>query len=104
MKNNVLKSGKFLLPQGQEVCHPLYKDLLEYEEEQAGLRAVPKLTKAQMFPNAFQKLSVKLPVQLFSESTASANEFYSEQEDSKKLHESPATSEFTRTLIKCSTA
>ncbi|XP_075737349.1 uncharacterized protein LOC142776906 [Rhipicephalus microplus] len=88
------------LPQGQEVFHCHYKDLLDYEEEQAGLRAVPKLTKAHIFPNAFQKMSVKLAVQLFSESTASAMEFYSEQEDCKKLHGSAATSQFTRTLNK----
>ncbi|KAH8033710.1 hypothetical protein HPB51_015546 [Rhipicephalus microplus] len=37
---------------------------------------------------------------LFSESTASAMEFYSEQEDCKKLHGSAATSQFTRTLNK----
>ncbi|KAL3252132.1 hypothetical protein MRX96_054941 [Rhipicephalus microplus] len=92
--------GKFLLPQGQEVFHCHYKDLLDYEEEQAGLRAVPKLTKAHIFPNAFQKMSVKLAVQLFSESTASAMEFYSEQEDCKKLHGSAATSQFTRTFNK----
>lgn len=51
------------LPQGREVfdCH--YKDLLDYEEEQSGLRAVPKLTKAHIFPNAFQKTSVELAVQ-----------------------------------------
>ncbi|KAL3199858.1 hypothetical protein MRX96_043744 [Rhipicephalus microplus] len=85
-RNNLLKVGKFLLPQGQEVFHCHYKDLLDYEEERAGLRAVPKLTKAHIFPNAFQKMSVKLAVQLFSESTASAMEFYSEQEDCKKLH------------------
>lgn len=51
------------LPQGQEVFHCHYKDLLDYEEGQAGLRAVPKLTKAHIFPNAFQKMSVKLAVQ-----------------------------------------
>ncbi|KAL3197598.1 hypothetical protein MRX96_044865 [Rhipicephalus microplus] len=45
-------------------------------------------------------MSVKLAVQLFSESTASAMEFYSEQEDCKKLHGSAATSQFTRTLNK----
>ncbi|KAH9376284.1 hypothetical protein HPB48_015016 [Haemaphysalis longicornis] len=84
-----------MLPQGQEVFHCHYKDLLDYEEEQAGLRAVPKLTKAHIFPNAFQKMSVKLAVQ-----ATSAMEFYSEQEDCKKLHGSAATSEFTRTLNK----
>ncbi|KAL3189720.1 hypothetical protein MRX96_021185 [Rhipicephalus microplus] len=45
-------------------------------------------------------MSVKLAVQLFSESTVSAVEFYSKQEDCKKLHGSTATSEFTRTLNK----
>ncbi|KAL3210770.1 hypothetical protein MRX96_052129 [Rhipicephalus microplus] len=100
IRNNLLRVGKFLLPQGQEVFHCHYKDLLDYEEEQAGLRAVPKLTKAHIFPNALQKMSVKLAVQLFSESTASAIEFYSEQEDCKKLHGSAATSQFTRTLNK----
>ncbi|KAL3191900.1 hypothetical protein MRX96_059404 [Rhipicephalus microplus] len=45
-------------------------------------------------------MSVKLAVQLFSESTASAMEFYSELEDCKKLHGSAATSQFTRTLNK----
>ncbi|KAH9385045.1 hypothetical protein HPB48_027084 [Haemaphysalis longicornis] len=106
IRNNLLKVGKFLLPQGQEVFHCHYKDLLDYEEEQAGLRAVPKLTKAHIFPNAFQKMSVKLAVQAsharsyVHESTASAMEFYSEQEDCKKLHGSAATSQFTRTLNK----
>lgn len=51
------------LPQGQEVFHSHNKDLLDYEEEQAGLRAVPKLTKAHIFPNTFQKMSLKLTVQ-----------------------------------------
>ncbi|KAH6926646.1 hypothetical protein HPB50_020845 [Hyalomma asiaticum] len=106
IRNNLLKVGKFLLPQGQEVFHCHYKDLLDYEEGQAGLRAVPKLTKAHIFPNAFQKMSVKLAVQASHarsyahESTASAMEFYSEQEDCKKLHGSAATSQFTRTLNK----
>ncbi|KAH7979749.1 hypothetical protein HPB49_010808 [Dermacentor silvarum] len=63
IRNNLLKVGKFLLPQGQEVYHSHYAALLEYEEEQAGLRAVPKLTKAHISPNAFQKMSVKLAVQ-----------------------------------------
>ncbi|KAL1484064.1 hypothetical protein MTO96_032789 [Rhipicephalus appendiculatus] len=45
IRNNLLKVGKFLLPQNQEVFHSDYSALLEYEEDQAGLRAVPKLTK-----------------------------------------------------------
>ncbi|KAH7934664.1 hypothetical protein HPB51_028969 [Rhipicephalus microplus] len=48
---------------GQEVYHSDYAALLEYEEEQGGLRAVPKLTKTHVSPNAFQKLSVRLAVQ-----------------------------------------
>lgn len=102
--------------------------------EQAGLRAVPKLTKAHIAPNAFQKMSVRLAVQarnslliytlehvctvifvtekreawwlkiilcvlqLFSESTASAMEFYSTQEACEKLRHSAATSRFTRRM------
>lgn len=78
--------------------HGHYAALLEYEEQQSGLRAVPKLTRAHIYPNAFQKMSVKLAVQLFSESTATAMIFYSEQESCKKLHGSAGTSEFTRQM------
>ncbi|KAH7984796.1 hypothetical protein HPB49_025732 [Dermacentor silvarum] len=52
------------LPQSQEVFHCHYSALLEYEEEQAGLHTVPKPTKAHIFPNAFQKMSVRLAVQV----------------------------------------
>ncbi|KAK8780424.1 hypothetical protein V5799_018235 [Amblyomma americanum] len=86
------------LPQGQEVYHYYYKELLEYEEQQAGLRAVAKLTKAHVHPNAFQKMSVKLAVQLFSASTATAMEFYSNHDACKKLHGSTETSDFTRRM------
>ncbi|KAL3213264.1 hypothetical protein MRX96_035545 [Rhipicephalus microplus] len=58
IRNNLQKVGKFLLPEGHEVHHFHYSALLEYEEQQAGLRAVPKLTRAHIFPNAFQKMSV----------------------------------------------
>lgn len=51
------------LPQGQEVYHH-YVELLEYEEQQSGLCALPKLTKVHIYPNAFQKMSVKLAVQV----------------------------------------
>ncbi|KAK8765681.1 hypothetical protein V5799_031710, partial [Amblyomma americanum] len=98
IRNNLQKVGKFLLPQGQEVYHYYYKELLEYEEQQAGLRAVAKLTKAHVHPNAFQKMSVKLAVQLFSASTATAMEFYSNHDACKKLHGSTATSDFTRRM------
>ncbi|KAL3212322.1 hypothetical protein MRX96_036007 [Rhipicephalus microplus] len=98
IRNNLQKVGKFLLPQGREVYHDHYAALLEYEEQQSGLRAVPKLTRAHIYPNAFQKMSVKLAVQLFSESTATAMIFYSEQESCKKLHGSAGTSEFTRQI------
>ncbi|KAL3225464.1 hypothetical protein MRX96_025800 [Rhipicephalus microplus] len=98
IRNNLQKVGKFLLPQGREVYHDHYAALLEYEEQQSGLRAVPKLTRAHIYPNAFQKMSVKLAVQLFSESTATAMIFYSEQESCKKLHGSAGTSEFTRQM------
>ncbi|KAL1436881.1 hypothetical protein MTO96_049277 [Rhipicephalus appendiculatus] len=97
-RNNLPKVGKFLLPRGQEVYHSDYAALLEYEEEQAGLLAVPKLTKAHVSPNAFQKLSVKLAVQLFSVSTAEAMEFYSTQDGCEKLHHSSGTSQFTRQM------
>lgn len=52
----------FKLPEG-DVYHDHFKSLLGYEEDQAGLRAVPKLTKAHIMPNAFQKMSVRLAVQ-----------------------------------------
>ncbi|KAL3194798.1 hypothetical protein MRX96_045924 [Rhipicephalus microplus] len=64
IRNNLLKAGKFLLPGDKEVQHSHFEALLDYEEQQAGLRAVPKLTKAHISPNAFQKLSVRLAVQL----------------------------------------
>ncbi|KAK8787596.1 hypothetical protein V5799_022629 [Amblyomma americanum] len=67
IRNNLVKVGKFLLPGDKEVCHSYYSALLEYEEQQSGLRAVPKHTKAHIFPNPFQKMSVKLAVQLLSE-------------------------------------
>lgn len=51
------------LPEG-EVYHDHFKSLLEYyEEEQGGPRAVPKVAKAHIAPNAFQKMSVRLAVQ-----------------------------------------
>ncbi|KAL3198938.1 hypothetical protein MRX96_001515 [Rhipicephalus microplus] len=90
--------GKFLLPGDQEVCHFHYSALLEYDEEQAGFRAVPKLTKAHVSTNSFQKLSVKLAVQLFSESTASGMEFYANRDECKRLHTSAATVQFTRRI------
>ncbi|KAM7301346.1 hypothetical protein ISCGN_016865 [Ixodes scapularis] len=58
----VLKD-KLQLPQGHKVHHCHYSALLEYEEQQDGHRAVPKLTRAHIFPNAFQKMSVRLAVQ-----------------------------------------
>ncbi|KAL3237980.1 hypothetical protein MRX96_022007 [Rhipicephalus microplus] len=51
------------LSQGHEVHHCHYSALLECEEQQAGLRAIPKLTRAHIFPNAFQQMSVRLAVQ-----------------------------------------
>ncbi|KAL3183370.1 hypothetical protein MRX96_000335 [Rhipicephalus microplus] len=98
IRNNLQKVGKFLLLQGHEVHHCHYSPLLEYEERQAGLRAVPKLTRAHVFHNAFQKMSVWLAVQLFSESTASAMEFYSKQEGCQKLHNSTAIYDFTKQM------
>ncbi|KAL3202244.1 hypothetical protein MRX96_042620 [Rhipicephalus microplus] len=98
IRNNLQKVGKFLLPEGHEVHHFHYSALLEYEEQQAGLRAVPKLTRAHIFPNAFQKMSVRLAVQLFSGSTASAMEFYSKQEGCQKLHNSAGTYDFTKQM------
>ncbi|KAL3189096.1 hypothetical protein MRX96_003235 [Rhipicephalus microplus] len=62
IRNNLLKAGKFLLPGDKEVQHFHFTALLDYEEQQAGVRAVPKLTKAHIRPNAFQKLSVKFAV------------------------------------------
>ncbi|KAL3257980.1 hypothetical protein MRX96_016748 [Rhipicephalus microplus] len=97
-RNNLQKVGKFLLPEGHEVHHLHYSALLEYEEQQAGLRAVPKLTRAHIFPNAFQKMSVQLAVQLFSGSTVSAMEFYSKQEGCQKLHNSGGTYDFTKQM------
>ncbi|KAL3196342.1 hypothetical protein MRX96_001677 [Rhipicephalus microplus] len=98
IRNNLQKVGKFLLPEGHEVHHFHYSALLGYEEQQAGLRAVPKLTRAHIFPNAFQKMSVRLAVQLFSGSTASAMEFYSKQEGCQKLHNSAGTYDFTKQI------
>ncbi|KAL3179591.1 hypothetical protein MRX96_037973 [Rhipicephalus microplus] len=98
IRNNLQKVGKFLLPEAHEVHHFHYSALLEYEEQQAGLRAVPKLTRAHIFPNAFQKMSVRLAVQLFSGSTASAMEFYSKQEGCQKLHNSAGTYDFTKPM------
>ncbi|KAL3245533.1 hypothetical protein MRX96_046899 [Rhipicephalus microplus] len=63
IRNNLLKAGKFLLPGDKEVQHFHFEALLDYEEQQAGLRAVPKSTKAHIRPNAFRKLSAKLAVQ-----------------------------------------
>ncbi|KAH9363406.1 hypothetical protein HPB48_019462 [Haemaphysalis longicornis] len=85
------------LPQGHEVHHCHYSALLEYEEQQAGLRAVPKLTRVHIFPNAFQKMMCRR-FQLFSGSTASAIEFYSKQEGCQKLHNSTATYDFTKQM------
>ncbi|KAL3195883.1 hypothetical protein MRX96_015651 [Rhipicephalus microplus] len=98
IRNNLLKAGKFLLPGDKEVQHSHFEALLDYEEQQAGLRAVPKLTKAHISPNAFQKLSVRLAVQLFSESTASAMDFYRSREECVKLRGSKATSDFARRM------
>ncbi|KAK8767170.1 hypothetical protein V5799_006046 [Amblyomma americanum] len=100
IRKNLQKVGKFLVPKGEKVCHYHYSALLHYEEEQAGLRAVPKLTRAHISPNAFEKMSVKLTVELFSESTAAAMEFYSKKEKCKQLHESAATSNFARRMNK----
>ncbi|KAL3246964.1 hypothetical protein MRX96_057318 [Rhipicephalus microplus] len=94
-KKQPSKGWKFLLPEG-DVYHDHFKSLLGYEEDQAGLRAVPKLTKAHIMPNAFQKMSVRLA--LFSESTAAALEFYSRQDVCKELHDSKATAAFTRRM------
>ncbi|KAH6936868.1 hypothetical protein HPB50_023810 [Hyalomma asiaticum] len=100
IRNNLLKAGKFLV----EVHHSHYAALLDYEEQQAGLRAVPKLTKAHIRPNAFQKLSVRLAVQArndncsSTESTASAMDFYRSREECDELHDSKATSDFTKRL------
>ncbi|KAL3190718.1 hypothetical protein MRX96_018989 [Rhipicephalus microplus] len=100
IRNNLLKAGKFLLPGDKEVQHFHFEAMLDYEEQQAGLRAVPKLMKAHIRPNAFQKLSVKLAVQLFTESTTSAMDFYRSREECVKLRGSKATSDFaTRTNI-----
>ncbi|KAH8033298.1 hypothetical protein HPB51_009409 [Rhipicephalus microplus] len=102
IRNNLQKVGKFLLPEG-DVYHDHFKSLLGYEEDQAGLRAVPKLTKAHIMPNAFQKISVRLAVQAsnimtFSCAAAASLEFYSRQDVCKELHDSKATAAFTRRM------
>ncbi|KAL3235238.1 hypothetical protein MRX96_048353 [Rhipicephalus microplus] len=63
IRDNLMKAGKFLLPGDKEVQHFRFEALLDYEEQQAGPQDMPKLTKARIRPNAFQKLSVKLAVQ-----------------------------------------
>ncbi|KAH7944738.1 hypothetical protein HPB51_028547 [Rhipicephalus microplus] len=102
IRNNLQKVVKFLLPEG-DVYHDHFKSLLGYEEDQAGLRAVPKLTKAHIMPNAFQKMSVRLAVQAcnimtFSCAAAAALEIYSRQDVCKELHDSKATAAFTRRM------
>ena len=42
----------------------------------ASLRIVPKLTDAHMYPTCFQKMNVRLAVQVFSKSVANGMQYF----------------------------
>ncbi|KAL3247075.1 hypothetical protein MRX96_057269 [Rhipicephalus microplus] len=79
---------------------PQFSAPVEHVLSHASLHSVTEYGLSFAYRNASQVArDLEIP-ELFSESTASAMDFYSEQEDCKKFHGSAATSEFTRTLNK----
>jgi len=96
VRNNLLKAKEFLVPSGT-VKMSDYRVLLQHDlNPTTGLRAVPKLTEMHIWPNNFQKMSVRIAAQLFSNSVAAGLELY-------KIHvpglkDSDATIQFTRRI------
>lgn len=67
-------------------------------DSQNVLRAAPKLTNQHINPGPFQKMSVKLAVQLFSKTVADALRFYRTKMKERNLQNSGDTEEFSRVL------
>lgn len=97
LRNQLLKQREFKIPSGSvQMKH--FEVLLETEKQLAtGLRVVPKLQDAHISPNNFQKMSVRLAVQLFSSSTANGILFYKER-GIKELRDANSTISFVKKM------
>ena len=71
-------------------------DLHKLDSLNGGLKAALKLTEAHINPNNLQRMNVRLAVQLFSNSTADALQFYT---SAGMLHDTETTISFTKQTI-----
>ena len=77
VRNNLLNHGCFKF--GDKFVRMDHYEVLHDVDSSQSLRVVPKLTKTHISPNNFQRMNVKLAVQLFSNSTADGLMFYKSQ-------------------------
>ena len=96
VRNNLLNRKFFNFEDGL-VRLQHYIDLHKLDSLNGGLKAAPKLTEAHINPNNLQRMNVRLAVQLFSNSTADALQFYT---STGMLHDTEATISFTRRMNK----
>uniref|UniRef100_T1ITN3 Transposable element P transposase n=1 Tax=Strigamia maritima TaxID=126957 RepID=T1ITN3_STRMM len=75
IRNN-LEKKEICQYKGQLVKYKFFEDLYNVDVGNAGRRVVPRLTEAHINPTPFQKMSVKLAVQLLSRSVACGLKFY----------------------------
>ena len=96
IRNNLLNRKFFHFHDGV-VKRQHYVDLQKLDSLNGGLKAAPKLTETHINPNNLQRMNVRLAVQLFSNSTADALQFYT---SAGMLHDTEATISFTRRINK----
>lgn len=94
IRNNLL-NRKFFHFQDGVVKRQHYIDLHRLDSMNGGLKVAPKLTEAHINPNNLQRMNVRLAVQLFSNSTADALQFYT---STRMLSDTDTTVSFTRRI------
>src|SRR6218665_988093 len=95
IRNNLLNRKFFNFHDGvvkRQHCVDLHK----LDSLNGGLKAAPKLTEAHINPNNLQRMNERLAVQLFSNSTADALQFYT---SAGMLHDTETTISFTKQTI-----
>ena len=98
VRNNFHKKNEMFY-NNDTVKYKYYRKLYEVDTSSdfSGLRVCPKLTKAHIDPNTFQKMNVRLAFQLFSRSVADGIKFFRETHFSG-FEGSESTEQFTRDL------
>lgn len=96
IRNNLHKV-KFGTYRNLKLQWGMYERLYDIDSKNV-LRAAPKLTVQHVNPGPFQKMSVKLAVQVFSKTVSDALKFYRETIQVPELQGSSDTEEFTRVL------